>query len=291
MSRILSFGLASLVLASSAIAMPVFAMADEGGGGAAPAQTYDLATALGMLNPDTATDWNRGGQPSVERLQALTGNKTLTRANIAEAAPDLDRERAPKIAAAPEPAKATSSTAAPATSTVATDDDMPTWARELFDKVNSLTERNAELEDLLTEQGEFRTSAAEAVFEPPAAPTTLARAPEGAGYSPGVAQPMPPPASLHARVMRRWPGARRNADGKPILLDNEPVIAIAVGQYPAQPGQIRRVGEAFNYSGVPGSWFVPANDADLPLYLDGRLTQEDAARKWGLRAEMSADHL
>jgi hypothetical protein len=260
--------------------------------------SHDLATALAMLNPETATDWNKGGQPSVERLQELTGNKSLTRAMIVEAAPDLDRERAPKIAAA-TPA------AVPATS-----GDMPDWAKALMAKseeqdaaIALLTERNENLTVAL-EEAELRATSGQTAddvvdgdlppelrhldpndpnsgLRPPAAPTPLAMG-AAAGDSAGIFS-IHPARSFKGRMSRRWPGSK----GEP--LKDVPVVAIAVGQYPAQPGKLRYIGETFNFSGVPGSWFVPAAHPDVPKFLSGELTTVDAARLWGLRQEMSGD--
>lgn len=262
--------------------------------------SHDLATALTMLNPDTATDWNKGGQPSVERLQELTGNKTLTRAMIVEAAPDLDRERAPKITATatkPEPDPKPAS-------------DMPDWAKALMQKAEEqdaaialLTERNENLTVAL-EEAELRATSGQTAddvvdgdlppelrhldpndpnsgLRPPAAPTPLAMG-AAAGDSAGIFS-IHPARSFKGRMSRRWPGTK----GEP--LKDVPVVAIAVGQYPAQPGKLRYIGETFNFSGVPGSWFVPAAHPDVPKFLSGELTTVDAARLWGLRQEMAGD--
>lgn len=288
------------VLALASCAMPMFAMANEGGSGGG--HPVDLATALGMLDPDVPTDWNKGGQPAVERLQALTGNQKLTRADVVAAAPDLDRERAPKVTKAKAPAPAKEETGQTETAKPSADEP-PAWAAALMARIDEQDRTIATLTEQLEEANEGRTTAttthqdADDVIDgdlpphlrvldpndpnagkrPPAAPTTLAMG-ASVGDSMGI-HSLHPARGFEGRMLRKWPG------GKGGPLKDVEVVAIAVGQYPAQPGKLRYVGERFTFSGIPGSWFVPAASPQVAQFLSGELGQDDAARLWGLRAE------
>lgn len=258
----------------------------------------ELKEALTKLDHANDGDWNRGGQPSIDRLKELTGDANLTRAQIVEAAPDLDRDRA-KAAAGDKPSPRTGEIApepvpVPNKDQIAAGSEMPAWAADLQRRLDEqdqtiagLRAENEELResgatrarqvvdgDLTGEQAMLNPDAQNSDDRPAAAPTPISMV-RAAGDSTGIMTPRNE--AVTERIKKRWPAFK----GKEVT--DMPVVAIAIGQYPAQPGKLRAVGEHFTFTGIPGSWFVPAQHPDLPAYLSGELGQADAEELWGLR--------
>ena len=60
-----------------------------------------IRTALTKLDVTNDEQWTQAGKPSVEAVRALTGNDTVSRADIERLAPKLDRDEARKLASDP----------------------------------------------------------------------------------------------------------------------------------------------------------------------------------------------
>lgn len=280
----------SLLLGSVALAglSVAFAAPDAGSGGGAAG--LPLGDALKLLDPKLDTDWNKGGQPDLERLRALTGNTALKRDDILAAAPDLQRSNAPARPEQSEVAKAASVTgaaAAPAaegeldeTVDPPDDEEAPGWAKALMAKLDryeaSLAAggsghqpaRDVIDGPLSNVQAALDPNASNAADRPYAAPTSTAQGPEGS--SADIATPR--------KDFAKTDAGRRHADMKRGEVKEVEMVAIAVGFYHG----IKSVGQRFMFTGIPGSWMIRANDPDLPEFLSGAKDAEDAKAKWGL---------
>jgi hypothetical protein len=210
--------------------LPLFAP-DLGGGSGASANPV-LAAALAQLDPNVDTDWNSGGQPSMDRVNALmTNGVKVTRAELVAAFPDFDRDRAKANAGT----QTQSGQAAPAPDTDLGDvkvdrsgDGTVTLTADQFQALMGKVEQLGAT--VATLQG------AASGPEPSFASKRLVKTP--------------------AKYALKW--------GKRV--EGITMVAIERGQYDQR---LIEPGQKFVFSGIPGRWMAVAGDPNLELYMTG----------------------
>lgn len=282
----------AMLLSTTALAacLPLMMMADAGSGGGA-SQTYDLADAIKLLDPKSDADWNKGGQPDLDRLKALTG-KPVSRADVVAAAPDLQRSNAPELKAAAAPAKEPDKPVKEASGVggekvpEVTEGKQLVLSQEQWDQLMNRFDAQektiADLQDQLSERGPERGDVHDAtkvldqtpapdmavldpndpnaLKRPPAAPTPNAMPASGSRAGMADAQDVDTDEIVKARGHRlRW--------GVPVK--NVEMVALALGQY---DGALVRQGQRFMFSGIPGKWMAHAGDPNLNRYITGEAT-------------------
>jgi len=68
--------------------LPLVAMAAADSGGGSGQKPLTLEEAIGALKYDREEDWTQGGEPAMARIEELTGNPDLKRADVRKAAPE-----------------------------------------------------------------------------------------------------------------------------------------------------------------------------------------------------------